>query len=264
MRKIVLSISLAIAVSVFMMVMSTGIQAADLVAHWNFDEGSGDTIADSSGNGNNGTINADTQWVDGKLGKALQFDGANAIANVPHSESLDFGDDFSFLFWVKTTQVKSNLGAWWNGGWITNKDLPGQADVTDWDTACVDGKIVFVTGNPETDVDDLLVSSVISDGEWHHIAVTRVRESGLKTLYVDGVVDASEVQGAGISVENDVDMTIGGHPAGAAHAFEGILDDLAIYTGALSQDEVVSNMNSGVTAVKPTGKLATAWGKIKD
>ncbi len=33
--------------------------------------------ADSSGNGNNGTLTNGPVWVDGKYGKALQFDGVN-------------------------------------------------------------------------------------------------------------------------------------------------------------------------------------------
>jgi hypothetical protein len=52
----------------------------DLVAYWKFDEGAEATAYDSSGNNNNGTlINMDpfTDWVDGKIGKALQFDGAD-------------------------------------------------------------------------------------------------------------------------------------------------------------------------------------------
>ncbi|MFQ6062808.1 MAG: hypothetical protein ACE5J9_06490, partial [Methanosarcinales archaeon] len=47
-----------------------------LVAEWAFDEGKGNIVKDTSGNGNDGTIHGAT-WVDGKFGKALQFDGVN-------------------------------------------------------------------------------------------------------------------------------------------------------------------------------------------
>ena len=262
MRKLFLA-GLSIAVFVFVLGMSMDVHASDLAAYWPFDEGTGTSVADSSGNGNDGTTAGATQWVGGRMGGALQFDGDTAIVTVPHSESLDFGDDFSVVFWVQTTQAKADIAAWWNGGWIINKDMPGQADCTDWDIANVGGTIVFITGNAENDADDLLVSSPINDGEWRHIAITRERESGLKTIYIDGVEDVSEAHGPGLAVSNEIDMTIGGHPGGAAHAFEGILDDMAIYNRVLSQDEIVNSMQSGPSAVEPVSKLTITWGKIK-
>src|SRR5262249_40929284 len=48
---------------------------SDLVAYWKFDEGSGTTTADSSGNGNTGTLMNGVQWVTGITGNALYFDG---------------------------------------------------------------------------------------------------------------------------------------------------------------------------------------------
>ncbi len=46
--------------------------------------------------------------------------------------------------------------------WVINKDLGGQTDANDWDITNVNGHLVFVTGNPETDNDNLLVSPVPS------------------------------------------------------------------------------------------------------
>ena len=40
-----------------------GSARADLVAHWALDEGAGTVAADSSGNGNDGTLDADPIWV---------------------------------------------------------------------------------------------------------------------------------------------------------------------------------------------------------
>ena len=51
-----------------------GSASAELVAYWGFDEGSGDTVFDSSGNGNDGTIVAG-EWGQGKFGPALNFNG---------------------------------------------------------------------------------------------------------------------------------------------------------------------------------------------
>ena len=54
-----------------------------LVAAYGFDEGSGTTVTDASGNGNNGTIANATWATTGKYGKALQFNGTSALVTIP-------------------------------------------------------------------------------------------------------------------------------------------------------------------------------------
>src|SRR3990167_8862308 len=72
-----------------------------LVGYWNFDEGSGATVADSSGNGNNGTLSGGPTWVTGKVGSgALSFDGTNDYINIPSSALYDFAGDFTVSAWV--------------------------------------------------------------------------------------------------------------------------------------------------------------------
>ncbi len=48
-----------------LLALFTELAAADLVAHWKFDEGTGTTAFDSSGSGNDGTLEGDLQWVPG-------------------------------------------------------------------------------------------------------------------------------------------------------------------------------------------------------
>ena len=140
--------------------------------------------------------------------------------------------------------------------------MGGQEDVNDWDIANVDGHLVFVTGNPETDKDDLLVSTdSIDDGKWHHYALSRVKKSGLNTLYVDGVKNISEEKGPGFHVTNQTAMTIGGHPGGAAHAFAGALDDMAIFTRVITENEINTIIKGW--AVEPTAKLTIIWAQLK-
>ena len=68
---------LAVLVLLALAGLAMGVQAQGddgLVAEWHFDEDSGNVFGDSSGNGNDGVIYEAT-WVDGKFGKALEFDG---------------------------------------------------------------------------------------------------------------------------------------------------------------------------------------------
>jgi len=82
---------------------------AEIVGRWQFDEGSGITAADSSGNSNDGTLNGNPQWVAGKIGGALDFNGSADFVNVPDDSSLDFLDGstptFTVEFWFTTTGV---------------------------------------------------------------------------------------------------------------------------------------------------------------
>ena len=59
------------------------------VGEWRMNEGSGTTLVDSSGSGNNGTILGNPTWVAGQHGLAMRFDGTGDYATVPDSASLD-------------------------------------------------------------------------------------------------------------------------------------------------------------------------------
>ena len=70
-----------------------------LVSYWTFDKATikGKTVKDVWGN-NDGTIEGDPQIVEGKIGRALEFDGTGDHVNCGNDESLNFErtDEFSF------------------------------------------------------------------------------------------------------------------------------------------------------------------------
>jgi hypothetical protein len=61
---------------------------SNLVAYWKFDEGTGTTTADSSGNGNTGILTNGPLWTAGRIGNALYFDGIDDNVTVADSNSL--------------------------------------------------------------------------------------------------------------------------------------------------------------------------------
>jgi hypothetical protein len=75
---------------------------AALVAAYSFDEGSGTSVTDDSGNGNVGTI-AGAAWAPGRFGNALSFDGADDIVRVPASTSLSLGSELTVSAWIRPT-----------------------------------------------------------------------------------------------------------------------------------------------------------------
>src|SRR4029077_3493884 len=80
-----------------------------LVAAYSFDEGTGTTIADASGNANTGTT-ANTAWsTQGKYGGALTFNGVNARINIPNSSSLQLTTGMTLEAWVNPATIS---GSW--------------------------------------------------------------------------------------------------------------------------------------------------------
>ena len=78
-----------------------------LVAAYSFNEGTGTTVYDSSGNGNNGTISNATWTTSGKYGDALVFNGTNARVNIPDSASLHLTTGMTLEAWVNPSTVSS-------------------------------------------------------------------------------------------------------------------------------------------------------------
>ena len=79
-----------------------------LVAAYGFDEGSGTTVTDASGNGNNGTITNATWSTSGKFGKALQFNGTSALVTIPDAASLHLTTGMTLEAWVNPSTVNGN------------------------------------------------------------------------------------------------------------------------------------------------------------
>ena len=82
-----------------------------LVAAYGLDTGTGTTITDQSGTGNNGTL-TNTTWAGtgtGKYGNALTFNGTNATATIPDTNSLDLTTGMTLEAWVRPTDLGNEL-----------------------------------------------------------------------------------------------------------------------------------------------------------
>jgi hypothetical protein len=91
--------------AVLVMNLAAGVtaQASDptLVGWWKLDETSGTVAADSSGNGNNGTVNGTATWVAGTINGALQFDGSSTWVDCGNGASLNLTDAVTIVAWIK-------------------------------------------------------------------------------------------------------------------------------------------------------------------
>ena len=147
---------------VLVLSLAVGTQA-DLVGYWSFDEGAGTIAHDSSGNGLDGTLNGDPQWVAGQLGGALEFDG-NDFVEIPHSPLLSITEKITITAWTyMSANASGEMAIVSKGGWAAN-DLPYElteeaGTVIYWQFYDDEGRDTCAPTSPPVD-------------EWYHIAGT--------------------------------------------------------------------------------------------
>lgn len=229
-------------------------QAANVAGMWLFDEGQGTTAIDSSGNGNDGEI-VGPVWVDGVIGKALQFDGSDDYVDLGNDPSLDLTDQITFTVWMKHppgsegyTIIRNDAG-----------DAIRQWGILDYTST---GNISLFTNTDTGTREQLDWAGNLDDDIWHHIALTI--DNPDVELFVDGV-SRGVLQLDGQIVSTDTSVWIG-RRKDANFPFTGLIDEVAIFSEVLSEGDINTVMAglSGVTAaVSPVGKLATSWSIIK-
>ena len=100
-------------------------------------------------------------------------------------------------------------------------------------------------------------------GEWHHVVGTYDGEE--MKIYVDGKLEAtSSVQSGQINYPDRVFFSIGAYKDdNEDFVHKGMLDEVRLYDRALTEKEVLNNMEAEGLAVEPAGKLSLTWGQIK-
>ena len=167
--------------------MPAAVSEPGLVAHWKFDEGSGTTASDASGNGNTGTLINGPQWTAGKVGNALYFDGIDDVITVADSNSLDLSSAFTLSAWVNPASTSTNCRM---SILVKNDRYYLYANVTG--SACADG--VPLGGFSTTRMNWVCQSSPVPTNTWTHLTLTY--NGSALTLYQNGVaVATSNVSG---------------------------------------------------------------------
>ncbi len=217
-----------------------GTAHADLVAHWNLDDGAGDVATDSTGNGHDGQFSGSPEWVEGLYGGSLNFAGNPDRVIVPYSPDLN-PETFTVVAWANVELGSSD----WRSPITSRNDGPQKGYIL---YAGQNGNWQFWigTGSGWSNA----AGPVVEMGEWTHVA--GAYETGQQTLYINGV-EAGSASGT-ISLNEDIVLTIGAGASNVAagnYFFVGVLDDVALFDSALTEQEI-----QGVMAGFSTGKAS--------
>ncbi|MHC4120432.1 MAG: LamG domain-containing protein [Planctomycetota bacterium] len=201
-----------------------------LVGWWKLDETSGRTAADSSKHKRKGALKEDLSFdknsADGKIGKALRFDGEDGYVEITKYKGIVGTKPRTVTAWVRTTTSKGQVISW------------GADDFGKMFTFC------FIRGRLGIRPNGgyYYMNQAIHDDQWHHVAAV-IKDAELPNLhddavlYLDGVI--AEIHDIGlldlwpIDTGGDLDVTIG-------DGFKGLIDDVRIYDRALSDEEMLA------------------------
>jgi len=248
---------------------------ANLLARWEFEEGSGQTAGDSSGHGKNGTLGSiagadsnDPAWfTDPVRGSCLSFDGGDYVdcgdndSNVCGENYFDMpGRSYTVMCWVNQEESldwavmvgKGEVSWKLQYGFIWLRDMiHWQPGVQKLDGAKYNG---------------LVSSTVLTNGQWYHVAATYDQDANWATLYVNGrysvraneqtfnpwsetyfcehnpgtgfvarlLIGASDYSGYALDVARDM-----GPDAKVVYPLKGKIDDVRVYDRCLSEEEIM-------------------------
>lgn len=212
-------------------VANTVVVPQDMVAGWTFNEGTGTTVTDVSGNGNNALVTTST-WASGKYGGGMQFGNGKSL-DVPSSPSLDIsGNALTLEMWANPANTAGDqvlLGKFWNPTM--------SSPYYQYGIEMQSGTPVFEVGTTGNTL-RASMGSTLPAGQWSHLAVTF--DGSTVRFYLNGnLVSSPSLAGSLTARGNYFRM---GADATPAQYFNGSLDDVRIYKRTLTQSQVQSDL----------------------
>jgi hypothetical protein len=202
-----------------------------LVAAYGMNAGTGTAVADASGKGNTGTATAAT-WAAGKYGQALSFNGTSAWVTVPDANTLDLTNGMTVEAWVRPSSVS---------GWRTVLMKEFGADLS---YAIMgsggSGPAAFIHTSSGANAP---AAANLPLNVWSHVAATY--DGSTLRMYVNGVQVATNPTAGNLRVGTGP-LRIGGN-SGSGEYFSGLIDEVRVYSKALTAAQVTTDMNTPVS-----------------
>ncbi|MFJ9896812.1 LamG-like jellyroll fold domain-containing protein [Streptomyces sp. NPDC091280] len=213
-------------------------------AHWAFDEGSGTSAADSSGNAHTAALQGAATWDTGKIGAhSLSLTaGGNAAATGP---ALDTSQAFSVAAWVNLAQL---------GGYQTAVSIDGKV-VSAFYLGLRDDTGTFAFARLASDATQgaavAAAASAPTTGTWTHLVGVSDASAGVTRLYVNGVLEGEAAYTAGWAGTGDTAIGRALYGGGHVDQWHGLIDDVWLFPAALTSDQVATLAGVPVESTTP-------------
>ena len=208
-----------------------------LVGLWGLDETRGLVAADATGNATGVYVNDPTLGVGGivgdRLDTAVSFDGIDDHVAIAPTGPLDLTDSLTLEAWVKADTFRGSM-IQRNNSYELRPQGNGNVLFRVW----IDGTMESLAAGTET----------VSLGDVHHLLATY--DGASMKIYVDGSLVASRPQTGPISHDDSTPLYIGRNVRMDTY-FRGIIDEVSIYSEALSADAVLDRFASGKVGLRP-------------
>jgi hypothetical protein len=206
--------------------------APPAVAHWKFDEGSGTTAADSSGNGNNGTLTNSPTWTSGLYSNAISFDGINDLVSVPNTVSLN-PSLISMTAWVYNFACTPTTDTH-----VIRKESSYIL------SSCWQGNLqLYLKTNGDLSWKGLNGNTALPLNKWSHIAATynginaRLYINGVQVNTTTSIIGNINTTTSTVDLNGDISNSNFGNY---------ISDDIRIYNYELSPTQIQKIMNNEI------------------
>ncbi|MDD3926900.1 MAG: LamG domain-containing protein, partial [bacterium] len=182
-------------------------------------------------------------WIDGKVGKALQFDGVDDYVNCGAGSSLDITDKLTIEAWIKP-DTRSNYHV------IACKNT------YTYFFAVNSGKLSLLIGNSSANGWNIVLvgDMVLNSSNWYHVAGTYDSTTGEAKLYINGVLAKNATGTAQAIGSKPTGWLSVGCAYGSAYYFNGVIDELNIYPMALGADEIALHYQDGLMSDRINGR----------
>ncbi|UCD49901.1 MAG: hypothetical protein JSW27_20520, partial [Phycisphaerales bacterium] len=199
-----------------------GSASAELVGHWKLDEGSGTTAADSSGNGNHGTLQGDPEWVAGMLAGALEVDGDDWV---DCGDILDLREAITITCWVNPVGTTGEQGFAGRGGAYAFK-----------------GHGAGVRFTTPGILDHSSTNLTLEPGTWQHVAASFVPSQDEGLIFYYNGVETERINTSAMNAPSGPFLIANNQ---WSETLTGIIDDVRVYDHILTAEEIVDAMLGG-------------------
>ena len=248
--------------SSFVLPLPLAVRAADsgLVGYWKFDEGSGTTAHDTSGNGNDGTITG-ARWVTGISGSALKFSDTNTYVLMKRfPDGINSNSEFTVSFWIKIDRWPTAQYAYLI---MFGKGANGVRDVAFHILLDNDpGFAPYGTVRPSFWNRHTYTEHTFNTGIWYNWAF--VYDKTQIKMYQNGTfLESIDLGGAEPNYDTSGPLMLS---TPSTQFFEGILDEVEIYNYARSAGEILNDYTtvneSPSPSTEPSANITISEPKI--